>query len=411
MTKPRSASLRVAHASSCANRNATALDSLKGCTCSPSYYTMYRDSTGRPIKSARVKDRRVAERALKKLQGELSEDRADLKRRKRVEFGAWVDLWEEALRLAGRKQSTIDPYMTSARYARETLAGYDLREIGNAELRRLVLALRERGQSDTTISKHLRHLSSCFQQGIAEDYIDVNPVSRFRAGFKLNVQPSQANYFTDGELQRLWAQLRSGLPHPKTKEFVVIPAVYPHLFRFAVATGARIGELVALRWGDVRLSDGPHGEVRIDKSWSDRYGESAPKTRKSIRTLHLTEASRRVLEDWITAVGVHEDNELVFPNSRGEHLSPANMNDRVLNPALAAAGIAKVGDGSPEPRSFHTFRHCYARLMLEHGQDLQWVADEMGHESTATTELIYGHWSQEARRAKAAAVPGSAIPV
>jgi hypothetical protein len=35
---PRKASLRVAHSSKCANRNATALKSLKGCTCKPSYY-------------------------------------------------------------------------------------------------------------------------------------------------------------------------------------------------------------------------------------------------------------------------------------------------------------------------------------------------------------------------------------
>ena len=37
---PRKASLRVAHQGSCPNANATALDSLTGCKCKPSYYVL-----------------------------------------------------------------------------------------------------------------------------------------------------------------------------------------------------------------------------------------------------------------------------------------------------------------------------------------------------------------------------------
>jgi integrase len=406
----RKASLRVAHSRDCANANQTTIDSVKGCTCKPSYFTFYRGRDGRPIKSPRVKDRRTAERALTALQAGIDAGRAGTAKRRTVTFDAWGDAWHAALELAGRRASTVRAYTRSVDFARETFGAYELREIGNPELRRLVAALRDRKQGDVTIAKHLRHLSACFEAALDEDLLERNPVSRFRRTFVLDVRPSEANYFADAELHRLWLQLKTGIPRKDGTVASVAP-VYLYLCRFAVASGARIGELVALRWSDVKPAAGEHGEVKITKAWNDVDGETLPKTRKSTRTLHLTADAERVLTEWMRVFGMQDDAALVFPNGRGQHLSPANMNSRVLTPALTAAGISKVAEDSPEPRSFHTFRHCFARLMLERGQPLQWVADELGHESTATTERVYGHWAKAARQQAAAAVPAGALPV
>ena len=407
----RKASLRVAHSRTCANVNQSSLTSLKGCTCKPSYFTFYRGRDGLPIKSPRVKDRRTADRALTALQAGIDAGRAGTAKRKTVAFDTWADSWKAALELAGRRASTVRAYTRSADFARETFGAYELREIGNPELRRLVASLRDRKQGDVTIAKHLRHLSICFEAALDEDLIERNPVSRFRRTFVLDVPPSEANYFTDAELHRLWLQFKTGIPRTKDGTLAPVSPVYLYLCRFAVASGARIGELVALRWSDMRAGGGEHGEVKITKAWNDVDGDTPPKTRKSTRTLHLTADAERVLTEWMQECGMQDDAALVFPNGQGHHLSPANMNSRVLTPALHAAGIAKVGEESPEPRSFHTFRHCFARLMLERGQPLQWVADELGHESTATTERVYGHWAKAARQQTAAAVPAGALPV
>ena len=64
---PRKASLRVAHQGSCPHANATTLASLKGCRCSPSFYTFHRGRDGKPVKGERVKDRKTAERSLNRL--------------------------------------------------------------------------------------------------------------------------------------------------------------------------------------------------------------------------------------------------------------------------------------------------------------------------------------------------------
>src|SRR5437868_2424548 len=88
---PRRASLRVAHQAGCPNATKTSIDSLKGCKCKPSYFTFHRGRDGRAVKGARVKDRQVAERALRKVQVTIDEDRTDQARPKNETFDEWAD--------------------------------------------------------------------------------------------------------------------------------------------------------------------------------------------------------------------------------------------------------------------------------------------------------------------------------
>ncbi len=94
---PRKASLRVAHQGTCKNATQTSLESLKGCSCSPSYYVFHRDRDGRPVKGARVKDRRTADRALATAQREIDEGRVGLAREKNISFDEWATEYEKIL--------------------------------------------------------------------------------------------------------------------------------------------------------------------------------------------------------------------------------------------------------------------------------------------------------------------------
>src|SRR4051794_19346462 len=99
MSKPRTASLRVAHQRGCPSETRSSLDSLDGCGCKPSYFTFHRDRTGKPVKGPRLRDRQVADRALRKLLVELDEDRAEVgpRRRQPKTFGSWANEYLEIL--------------------------------------------------------------------------------------------------------------------------------------------------------------------------------------------------------------------------------------------------------------------------------------------------------------------------
>ena len=62
-------------------------------------------------------------------------------------------------------------------------------------------------------------------------------------------------------------------------------------------------------------------------------------------------------------------------------------------------GIPRIGERS-NPRSFHSFRHTYARLVLEAGGDRFWLQQQLGHSNAAMTER-YSMWSKAAEQAQA----------
>ena len=102
--------------------------------------------------------------------------------------------------------------------------------------------------------------------------------------------------------------------------------------------------------------------------------------------------------------------ELVFPGENGRSfLSPTVVLRRHLYPAMAAAEIRRVGP-TQEKRTFHSFRHTFAKRALENGAQVTWISRHLGHSSLKVTTDIYGHWERAERKLQAAKMEG-AFPV
>jgi integrase len=100
------------------------------------------------------------------------------------------------------------------------------------------------------------------------------------------------------------------------------------------------------------------------------------------------------------------DDALVFPGeSKSGYLANETVLRRELYPAMKRAGIPRKGP-TGEPRTFHSFRHTYAKLALENGRLLTWLQGHLGHSSLNVTVGIYGHFGRAARKREAAAMEG-----
>lgn len=383
---PRKADLRVAHSSKCPNATRTALDSLKGCKCQPAYYVQWRDPSGATRKSTRVRDRRLADKMLREQQVEIDRGNAGYVEQRDITFPEWVAEYDTILeRRPGLKGETRRKYAETLRVAADAIGYVPVRRIGNQELRQYHARIIK--TAPATQLRHLRHLSACLTAAVDEGYADRNPVGPFRKTLRLRAASGTPPY-TDGEIAAIVAAMHDEEP------------VYPMVVRAAVTTGARIGELVALDWTDINLSD---GTIRIRHTWNPVDGLTAPKDRDE-RTVYLTPAAQAVFAGWVKHVGV-QDSGPVFPAPRSKGRLNADYIRKLVNKAITTAGVAKLDTLSGRPRKpFHSLRATFARQQLEAGKNPQWVEAQLGHADLKLTVGVYGAWGEDAMRAEAAKV-------
>lgn len=161
----------------------------------------------------------------------------------------------------------------------------------------------------------------------------------------------------------------------------------------ALMTGLRIGELCALQWGAVSLSE---RTIRIMSTMQrlqnleDPAGPrtkiviSTPKTDHSIRTIPMT----AYLEMLCRKRGMHSREDYVLTGT-GKYMEPRTLQYRLKRYA-AACGLNNV--------HFHTLRHTFATRCVEVGFEIKSLSEILGHSTTKTTMECYVHSSLELKR-------------
>jgi integrase len=152
--------------------------------------------------------------------------------------------------------------------------------------------------------------------------------------------------------------------------------------------GMRLGEALALTWGDVR-----GGTVKIRQTVTSGQGQGIflgpVKTKKSRRDIPLSRTASTALKRH-SAIQAEEqlkakhwtDNQFVFPNSTGGLMHEASAH-RSLQRDLGRANLPLIRP--------HDLRHTAATLMLEDGQQPHTVQKTLGHSNIAMTLGLYGH--------------------
>jgi integrase len=171
-------------------------------------------------------------------------------------------------------------------------------------------------------------------------------------------------------------------------ECAVGPWCLPAFLEMSRATGARRGEVLALRWCDIR-----DGAAFIDRSLSQTRDGLIFKGTK-------TEEPRKVeLPPTVMPVlARHRERQDEFrrqfgPDYRDLDLIFANPDGSPLMPNSVSATVSRLcrRTGLPKGASLHVLRHSHASLLLSEGVDLATVSERMGHSNVRTTAEIYSH--------------------
>jgi integrase len=145
--------------------------------------------------------------------------------------------------------------------------------------------------------------------------------------------------------------------------------------------GLRVGELLALRQGDV---DFLGRTVRVETQLTDgSRTRSQPKTPRSKRTVPLPTVVGEALAAHIAAYPPLADGTL-FSTTTGRPYRRDHYGGRIFTAAVAAAGL-------PAGTTTHAMRHFYASVLLAGGESVVAVAERLGHRNATLVLSTYGH--------------------
>ena len=165
---------------------------------------------------------------------------------------------------------------------------------------------------------------------------------------------------------------------------------YRALITLALDSGARRGEITALRWSDISFE---LRTLKIDNSLKVINGivdEKKAKTLSSNRIIMLSETTIEIMklykewqENYIKEMGTKwKGTDRIFTNKFGDYMNPSTCY-KIFTKIIKKYGLEHI--------RFHDIRHTTASILISEGVSLKAVSQRLGHSSTNITSDIYTH--------------------
>ncbi|MGG7466216.1 site-specific integrase [Plantibacter sp. YIM 135347] len=167
--------------------------------------------------------------------------------------------------------------------------------------------------------------------------------------------------------------------------------LYP-LWRTIAYTGMRRSEALALRWGDIDMTN-TRISIRRAADVTTRNVTKTPKT-GSARVVDIDDELVSVLRAFKATrgsitLGFARPDAYVFANMQGAIRSPNEVGRRWSNRMKSVRDA--LGEDAIKRVTLKGLRHTHATLLLELGVHPKVVQERLGHSQISTTMNIYSH--------------------
>ncbi len=308
----------------------------------------------------------------------------------KMTVGEWLDIWEKDY-LGGVKPATVISYSQHIKnHIRPALGAVKLENLNTPAIQSFYNDLGKAhgdkpGLAPKTIKCIHGILHKSLQQAVKVGYLRFNPSDAC-------------------ELPRVERKEIKPLDNDAIGAF--LKAIRGHrfeaLYLTTLFTGMRREEVCGLTWdcvdferGTILINkqlqgiSGKPGEFRLlsSKNGKGRVITPAASVMETLRKHKVQQSEMR-----LQAGPLWKDEGFVFTNEIGEHLSPHTVYHQFKR---IAASI-----GLPDAR-FHDLRHSYAVAAIRAGDDIKTVQGNLGHHAASFTLDVYGHVTEEMKRASA----------
>lgn len=294
--------------------------------------------------------------------------RGELQVTDRLTFEEYANEW--VLTYAGRtsrglRETTLADYRRAIEKRAIPFFGrMQLADITARDIKQFGQQLAQQNLASNTIRLQLAPLKALLATAVEDGVIRSNLAAGVRLGSMGGKPAIERRALTDDELTRLLAEVSDE---------------HRTLVLFLSQTGLRIGEAIALQWGDVDfLAKRVHVKRRYHRGTVD-----APKSRYGIRSVPITQLMAERLAERRGNSEFRESFDHVFGTSVGTPHLHRNVLMRMFKPAAEKAGVGWA--------SLHTLRHTCASRLFRLGWNAKQVQVILGHHSPAFTLATYVH--------------------
>lgn len=263
------------------------------------------------------------------------------------------------------RNSTLKKYRGYVKHHFIEIVDLKINRIDIAKIEKLIAKKQLSGMNITTLRKIISTLNQIMRYAVRHKYIEYNPVREIE-------RPRDT-----GDVKR---QIMQVLNPDEINRFlaVVDRPIFKTLFRLAIMSGARQGELLGLKWKDL---DRLNNQIDIRRTFNENEWYP-PKTTSSYRKINLGPSIMSELKKWrLTCPPC--DLDLIFPNEVGKPINHSNLRSRQFYPALKRAQIRRI--------RFHDLRHTFASILIEQGENIKYIQTQMGHANPTVTLNTYAH--------------------
>lgn len=217
------------------------------------------------------------------------------------------------------------------------------------------------------INNVLGPLRGALDEAVADGLIATNPATGFRVKRRAKANArDEVDPFTPAEVRAILA----ACSEPQVRNYC----------QFNFATGLRTSEMIGLCWSDV---DFAAGTVRIRRAWV--MGRmKAPKTEAGVRVVELVAPAIAALKAQREHTALAAEFVFHDPRTGARWGSDQSLRAGDWQRALRRAGVRY--------RYPYQMRHSFASQALSAGENIMWVAKQMGHRDWTITAKKYARW-------------------
>jgi len=273
--------------------------------------------------------------------------------------------------------TTYNRYKSMLRmYVNPVIGKSPIKEVTRSQVKSMLRSMVRKGLSRSSVEAAKNCVSGVCEFAIDEDILEIN--GNPARGAMKNVgcgkknERKEIDIFLSQEVELILSTVKIYKPS------------YYYLFLTLFRTGMRLGEILALEWGDIDFN---RDVINVRKSWRNGI-MSATKTGQS-RQVDMSNQLSTKLQTLkqlkkIEALkkGSSQPVAAIFHDKKNGHLSQNSVRN-VWKRVLSKCGISH--------RKVHTTRHTFTSMMLAANIPIAYISKMLGHSSIQMTVDIYGH--------------------